>query len=55
MTLKETELQREIHTMMQKMTGLEAEVSGEKHRLTEELNLMSEEIKNSKVSFSVTD
>ncbi|XP_006772996.1 PREDICTED: centromere protein F isoform X1 [Myotis davidii] len=48
MTLKETELQREIHTMMQKMTGLEAEVSGEKHRLTEELNLMSEEIKNSK-------
>lgn len=50
MTLKETELQREIHAMMQKMTDLE-EVSGEKNRLTEELNLMSEEIKNSKVSF----
>ncbi|XP_070252288.1 centromere protein F [Myotis yumanensis] len=48
MTLKETELQREIHAMMQKMTGLEEEVSGEKNRLTEELNLMSEEIKNSK-------
>lgn len=48
MTLKETELQREMHAMMQKMTGLEEEFNGEKNRLTEELNLMSEEIKNSK-------
>lgn len=55
MSLKETELQKEMHAMMQKMTGLEEEFGGEKNRLTEELNLMSEEIKNSKVSFSVTD
>ncbi|CAK6439643.1 unnamed protein product [Pipistrellus nathusii] len=47
-TLKETELQREMHAMMQKMMGLEEEFSGEKNRLTEEINLMSEEIKNSK-------
>ncbi|XP_016080131.1 PREDICTED: centromere protein F [Miniopterus natalensis] len=48
MTSKETELQREMHEMMQKMSTLEEEFSGEKNRLTEELNLMSEEVKSSK-------
>lgn len=55
MTKKETELQREIHRMVQKATELKEELSGEKNRLTEELKVLSEELKSSKVSFSVTD
>ncbi|KAK2505903.1 hypothetical protein MC885_007166 [Smutsia gigantea] len=47
MALKEAELQREMHAMEQKTTELK-ELSGEKNRLNEELNLMSEEIKSSK-------
>lgn len=54
MALKEAELQREMHAMEQKTTELK-ELSGEKNRLNEELNLMSEEIMSSKVSFSVTN
>ncbi|XP_032249062.1 centromere protein F [Phoca vitulina] len=48
MTGKETELQREMHEMAQKTTELKEELIGEKNRLTEELNIMSEEIKSSK-------
>lgn len=55
MTSKETELQREIHDMVQKTTELKEEFSREKNRLTEELNLMVEEIKSSQVSYSGTD
>nr|KAF6396392.1 centromere protein F [Rousettus aegyptiacus] len=49
MTSKETELQREIHDMVQKTTELEEEFNREKNRLTEELNLMAEEIKSSQM------
>lgn len=55
MTVKETELQKEMHAMIQKTAELKEEFSGEKNRLTEELNLMLEEVKSSKVSFSMTD
>uniref|UniRef100_A0A671FCK7 Centromere protein F n=1 Tax=Rhinolophus ferrumequinum TaxID=59479 RepID=A0A671FCK7_RHIFE len=48
MTSKETELQREMQAMVQKTTELKEEFSREKNRLTEELNLMSEETKSSK-------
>ncbi|XP_057584853.1 centromere protein F isoform X2 [Hippopotamus amphibius kiboko] len=48
MTVKETELQKEMHAMVQKTTELKEEFSGEKNRLTEELNLVSEEMKSSK-------
>ncbi|XP_069315641.1 centromere protein F [Eulemur rufifrons] len=48
MTAKETELQREMHEMVQKTTELKEEFDGEKNRLTEELKLLSEEIKSSK-------
>ncbi|XP_061016936.1 centromere protein F isoform X1 [Dama dama] len=48
MTVKETELQKERHAMIQEMAELKEEFSGEKNRLTEELNLMLEEIKSSK-------
>ncbi|XP_037679801.1 centromere protein F [Choloepus didactylus] len=49
MTVKETELQREIHELEQKMTELKEEFSGEKNRLIEELNSVLEEAKSSKV------
>lgn len=55
MTVKETELQKEIHAVIQKTVALKEEFSGEKNRLMEELNLMLEEVKSSKVSFSMTD
>lgn len=55
MTAKETELQREMHEMVRERTELKEGFTGEKQRLREELNLMSEEIKSSKVSFPVTD
>ncbi|XP_019832450.2 centromere protein F [Bos indicus] len=48
MTVKETELQKEIHAVIQKTVALKEEFSGEKNRLTEELNLMLEEVKSSK-------
>uniref|UniRef100_A0AC11E2S0 Centromere protein F n=1 Tax=Ovis aries TaxID=9940 RepID=A0AC11E2S0_SHEEP len=48
MTVKETELQKEMHAMIQKTVELKEEFSGEKNRLTEELNLMLEEVKSSK-------
>ncbi|XP_008699370.2 centromere protein F [Ursus maritimus] len=48
MTGKETELQREMREMAQKTTELKEEYFGEKNRLTEELNIMSQEIKSSK-------
>ena len=38
MTVKETELQKEIHAVIQKTVALKEEFSGEKNRLTEELN-----------------
>ncbi|KAB0345532.1 hypothetical protein FD754_022458 [Muntiacus muntjak] len=48
MTVKETELQKEKRAMIQETAELKEEFSGEKNRLTEELNLMLEEIKSSK-------
>ncbi|KAM8817805.1 centromere protein F [Rhynchonycteris naso] len=48
MTLKEAELQSQVHEMIQKMTELKEEFTGEKSRLTEELTLMLEEMKTSK-------
>uniref|UniRef100_A0A8B9Y389 Centromere protein F n=1 Tax=Bos mutus grunniens TaxID=30521 RepID=A0A8B9Y389_BOSMU len=48
MTVKETEFQKEIHAVIQKTVALKEEFSGEKNRLTEELNLMLEEVKSSK-------
>ncbi|XP_031545889.2 centromere protein F isoform X1 [Vicugna pacos] len=48
MAAKETELQREMDAMVHKTTVLKEEFSGEKNRLTEELKLVSEEIKSSK-------
>uniref|UniRef100_A0A8C6FMA6 Centromere protein F n=1 Tax=Moschus moschiferus TaxID=68415 RepID=A0A8C6FMA6_MOSMO len=48
MAVKETELQKEMHAMIQKTAELKEEFSGEKNRLTEELNLMLEEVKSSK-------
>lgn len=48
MTGKETELQREMHEMVQKTTELKEEFTRERNRLTEELNIMSEDIKSSK-------
>lgn len=55
MTVKESELQKERHAMIQEMAELKEEFSGERNRLTEELNLTLEEVKSSKVSFSMTD
>uniref|UniRef100_A0A8B9Y3B6 Centromere protein F n=1 Tax=Bos mutus grunniens TaxID=30521 RepID=A0A8B9Y3B6_BOSMU len=49
MTVKETEFQKEIHAVIQKTVALKEEFSGEKNRLTEELNLMLEEVKSSKM------
>eukprot|EP00069_Balaena_mysticetus_P019507 bmy_12259T0 len=48
MTVKETELQQEMHAMVQKTTELKEEFSREKNRLTEDLKLVSEEIKSRK-------
>ncbi|XP_008581927.1 PREDICTED: centromere protein F-like [Galeopterus variegatus] len=48
MTAKETELQREVHEMVQKMTELEELFSGEKNRLTEELKVLLHEVESSK-------
>ncbi|XP_062971376.1 centromere protein F [Cynocephalus volans] len=48
MTAKETELQREVHEMVQKMTELEELFSGEKNRLTEELKVLLQEVESSK-------
>ncbi|KAM9109358.1 centromere protein F isoform 1-T2 [Megaptera novaeangliae] len=48
MTVKETELQKEMHAMVQKTTELKEEFSREKNRLTEDLKLVSEEIKSRK-------
>ncbi|CAI9179806.1 unnamed protein product [Rangifer tarandus platyrhynchus] len=48
MTVKETELQKERRAMIQETAELKEEFSGERNRLTEELNLMLEEIKSSK-------
>lgn len=55
MTVKETELQREMHEMVQKTTELKEEFSAEKKKLTEELKVLLEEVQSSKVSFIVTD
>ncbi|KAL1769923.1 centromere protein F [Sigmodon hispidus] len=46
---KEAELQRELHGMVQKTTRLKEEFSKEKCRLTEELKVPVEELKNLKV------
>ncbi|XP_007451350.1 PREDICTED: centromere protein F [Lipotes vexillifer] len=48
MTVKETELQKEMLAMVQKTTELKEEFSREKNRLTEDLKLVSEEIKSRK-------
>lgn len=53
-TVKETELQREMHKMVQETTELKKEFSEEKSRLTEELKVMLEELNKSKVSYSGT-
>ncbi|XP_037353850.1 centromere protein F [Talpa occidentalis] len=47
LVLREMELQREVQELAQRTTALKEEFSGEKSRLTEELKLKSEEIKNS--------
>ncbi|XP_077619337.1 centromere protein F [Crocuta crocuta] len=47
MTVKETELQREMNEMAQKTAELKEEFIAEKNRLTQELTIMSEEIKSS--------
>lgn len=51
MTGKEAELQRELHDVEQKSTQLKEEYSKEKTRLTEDLEVVMEELKNTKVSF----
>ncbi|XP_053463492.1 centromere protein F [Nycticebus coucang] len=48
MIAKETKLQREVYEMMQKTVEQKEDFGREKNRLTEELNLLSEEIENSK-------
>ncbi|XP_005374775.1 PREDICTED: centromere protein F [Chinchilla lanigera] len=48
MIAKEAELQGEMQDMVQKTTELKEELSGEKNRLTEELNVLLEEVKSSK-------
>ncbi|KAM6166258.1 centromere protein F [Erethizon dorsatum] len=48
MIVKEAELQREMQDMAQKTTELKENFSGEKNRLTEELNVLLEEVKSSK-------
>lgn len=53
LTAREAELQGKVQDMAQKTTKLEEEYSGEKTRLTEKLNALLEEVKSSKVSFSV--
>lgn len=45
MTAKETELQREMHAMVQQTTALEEEFSGEKNRLAEELKSNKSQLK----------
>ncbi|KAM4861109.1 centromere protein F isoform 2-T2 [Thomomys bottae] len=49
MTVKETELQREMQETIRKTTDLEEEFSGERKRLTEELKVLSEQLQNSKL------
>ncbi|XP_051042565.1 centromere protein F isoform X2 [Phodopus roborovskii] len=46
---KEAQLQRELHIMVQKTTRLKEEFNKEKNRLTEELKVPVEELKNLKV------
>ncbi|XP_031194364.1 centromere protein F [Mastomys coucha] len=50
MTGKEAELQRELHDMLQKTTQLKEEDNKEKNRLTEELKVLMEELKNTKAA-----
>lgn len=50
MTGKEAELQRELHDVEQKSTQLKEEYSKEKTRLTEDLEVVMEELKNTKVA-----
>ncbi|XP_034369551.1 centromere protein F [Arvicanthis niloticus] len=50
MTGKEAELQRELHDMAQRTTQLKEEYNKEKHGLTEELKVLVEELKNTKVA-----
>ncbi|XP_075386458.1 centromere protein F [Tenrec ecaudatus] len=49
LTEKEVELQREMQEVVQNTAVAKAESEGEKNRLTEELNLVLEEIKNIKI------
>ncbi|KAM6217395.1 centromere protein F [Rhynchocyon petersi] len=49
MTGKEMELQRQMQEMLQKIAVSKEEFDGEKSRLTEELRLVSEEVKSNKV------
>ncbi|MBZ3886655.1 Centromere protein F [Sciurus carolinensis] len=49
MTVKETDLQREMHEMVQKTAELKREFSEEKTRLTEELKVTLEELNSSKM------
>lgn len=50
MVEKETELQRELHEMVQETTRMKEEFNEEKTRLTEELKAPMEELKNIKVA-----
>ncbi|XP_029394655.1 centromere protein F [Mus pahari] len=50
MTGKEAELQGELHDMLQKTTQLNEEYNNEKNRLTEELKVLVEELKNTKAA-----
>uniref|UniRef100_A0A8C6W951 Centromere protein F n=1 Tax=Nannospalax galili TaxID=1026970 RepID=A0A8C6W951_NANGA len=49
MTGKEAELQREMHEMIQKTAEVKEEFSKEKNKLTKELTVLMEELKNVKV------
>jgi GrpB-like predicted nucleotidyltransferase (UPF0157 family) len=48
---KEAELQRELRDMLQKTTQLSEDYNKEKNRLTEEVEVLREELQNTKVSF----
>lgn len=55
MTGKEAELQRELHEMVHKTTRQKEEFNKEKNRLTQELKVPMEELKNLKVRVLMAD
>lgn len=55
MTGKEAELQRELHEMVHKTARQKEEFNKEKNRLTQELKVPMEELKNLKVRVLMAD